>query len=214
VAIVVGDEVDSADGTEPAAAETVWELLPLDRLPARVLREEGAETGTLTLNLPEALGGGSVSTEVVGSDGGQIGEVELDGDDLLFTFTQVNYDVAPIAFPLGLELGPAQISLDPDQPSTLRVNRQTSEIARDFHWLLAAEGAVFDGAASVPFGDTAESEIVSTEALDADRIAVRLRTHWTSEISLASLQLGDETVDAGLIEASADFEGTYVLDFS
>ena len=211
VAIVVGDVADSA---EPAVAETVWEILPLDRLPARVLREEGAETGTLTLTLPEALGGGTVSTEVVGSDGGQIGEVELDGDDLLFTFSEVNYDVTPIKFPLGIELGPARISLDPDQPSTLRVDRQTSEIARDFHWLLTAEGAVFDGAASVPFGDTAESEVVAAETLDDDRVAVRLRTHWTSEVPLASLQIGDESVEAGLIEASADFEGTYILDFS
>jgi hypothetical protein len=210
VAIAVGDEGEAA---ETAAAETFWEMLPLDRLPARVLREEGAETGTLTLTLPDALGGGSVSTEVVGSDGGQIGEVDLDGDNLLFTFTEVNYDVAPIEFPLGIELGPARISLDPDQPSTLRVDRQTNEIARDFHWLLTAEGAAFDGATSVLFGDTAESEVVSAQALDDDRIAVRLRTHWSSEISLAALQIGDETHDAGPIEAGADFEGTYVLDF-
>jgi hypothetical protein len=217
-AIVLGDDagpgLPAATPAAGAEVESAWDLISFDRLPARVLREDDAETGTLTLTLPEALGGGTVTTAVTSGEGGQIGTVEADGDDLLFTFTEVTYDVEAVEFPLGIEFGPGRITLDPDQPSTLRVDRETDEIARDFHWLLTAEGSAFDGEETAAFGDTAASEVVGARRLDEDRIEIILRTHWTSEIPLTSLEIGGQTVDAGLIDAAADFEGAYILDFS
>src|SRR4051794_34835189 len=93
--------------------------LPLDHLPAQVSRGEHAERGTLSLALPKPLAAIKVTAPVTSGAAGAIGKVNRDGDDLIFTFDEITYDVGGIDLPTGRQIAAQTIRLDPSQPSTL-----------------------------------------------------------------------------------------------
>lgn len=191
----------------------VVQALPLDNLPAKISRAEGAERGTLVLTL-KALGGVQVFGQVTSADAGEIGEVHREGDELVFTFSEITYDVAPINLPGGLVIGPQTIRLDPNQVSTMRMNMTTGEISRDFHWLQTATDVLYDGEPTVILGDTAKAQIAEITDLGGNVYTSRMLTHWKSTVTLQTWTIGGVTLPSGEIEATADFDGIYILDFN
>lgn len=189
------------------------QALPLDLLPASVSRGENAEAGTLVLTVP-ALGGIQVVGQISSGAAGQIGEAHREGDTLVFTFTEITYDVAPMALPDGTAIGPQSIRLDPTQPSTLTVDLITGVISRNFHWILTATDVLYDGQPSIGLGDTARAQVVETQNVGENQFSLRLMTHWSSNITLQTWTIGGVTLPSGEIQATAEFDGTYVLDFS
>jgi Cu/Zn superoxide dismutase len=225
--VIIGANADSSDGknagcgviqamTAPNAAEAnlkAVQLLPLDNLPAKVSRGENAEHGTLTLTLP-ALGGVQVVGQIASGAAGQIGTVDKDGDFVVFTFTEITYDIAPIELPGGMRIGPQSIKLDPAQTSTLRTNLKTGEILRDFHWIQTATDVLYDGKPSITLGDTAKAQVSEVKDLGGNRYSVRLLTHWKSSIKLKTWTIGGATLPSGEVQATAEFDGIYMLDFN
>ncbi|MBZ0317105.1 MAG: hypothetical protein K8L91_11855 [Anaerolineae bacterium] len=204
--------IDFNTGGAPSDGNlTAIEALPLDTLPAKVSRGEGAEHGTLVMSLPD---GSQISGQVVSGAAGQIGEVSRTGDDLIFTFTEITYDVAPMQLPGGLAIGPQTIKLDPSQPSTLTVNLTTGEISRNFHWVLTATDVLYNGQPSIVLGDTASAELAETTDLGGNIHTIRLLTHWSSTISLDTWTVGGVTLPSGQVVATAEFDGVYTLDFN
>lgn len=187
--------------------------VPLDQLPAKVSREEGAEHGTLVLTL-QSMGGIQIVGDVRSAEAGQIGEVTLEGDMLVFTFTEITYDVAPINLPGGFRIGAQSIKLDPAQSSTLKMDINTGEIFRDFHWIQTATDVLYNASPSIALGDTAKAEVAEVRDLGNNQYAIRLLTHWKSLISLETWTIGGVTMPSGDIEATAEFDGIYILDFN
>lgn len=189
------------------------EALPLDQLPAKIRRDEDAERGTLVLTL-KALGGVQVVGQVTSADAGEIGEVHREGDTLVFTFTEITYDVAPITLPGGIVIGPQSIRLDPSQTSTMRMDMTTGEITRDFHWLQTATDVLYDGEPTIVLGDTAKAKIAEITDLGGNVYTSRMLTHWKSSVTLQTWTIGGVTLPSGELEATADFDGIYILDFN
>jgi Cu-Zn family superoxide dismutase len=198
-----------------AAEGNLWALqrLPLTSLPASVYRGENAEEADLTLTL-NALGGVQIPGRVEGANSGIIGSVNMEGDFLVFTFNNVNYNVFPLEIPGGFSIGQQSIMLDPNQTSTIRVNMTTGEIQRNFFWIQTATDVLYNGQPSVPLGDTAETQVAEVRNLGNDRYVVRMLTNWQSTINLTSWEIGGVSVPAGEIIATADFDGVYILDFN
>jgi Cu/Zn superoxide dismutase len=198
-----------------AAEGNLWAVnrLPLTTLPATIYRGENAEEADMTLTLT-ALGGAQINGHVEGASAGPIGEVNMDGDFLVFTFTNVDYNVFPVEIPGGYSIGQQRITLDPEQASTIRVNMTTGEIQRDFHWLQTATGDVlYNGGSTVGLGDTAHTEVAEVRNLGNGRYTVRMLTNWSSVIELETWSIGGIELPSGNIEATADFDGVYILDF-
>ncbi|MFN8373313.1 MAG: superoxide dismutase family protein [Anaerolineae bacterium] len=197
------------------AEGNLWAVnrLPLTTLPATIYRGENAEEADITLTL-NPLGGAQINGRVEGASAGPIGELSMDGDFLVFSFTNVDYNVYPLALPDGNGIGQQYISLDPAQASTICVNMATGEIQRDFHWLQTASGDVlYNGGSTVGLGDTAHTEVAEVRNLGNGRYMVRMLTNWTSTIELSSWSIGGVELPAGTIDAAADFDGVYILDF-
>jgi len=187
--------------------------LPLDLLPGTISRDDGAEHGTLVLTLA-ALGGIQIQGQIASGAAGQMGTVTRDGDFVVFNFTEITYDVSPISLPGGLSIGPQTIKLDPGQSSTLRTNVVTGEIFRDFHWIQTATDVLYDGSPDLALGDRASAQMAEVNNLGDNRYSVRLLTHWRSSIHLNTWTIGGATLPSGDIEATAEFDGTYILDFN
>ncbi|MBI5929431.1 MAG: hypothetical protein HY862_08990 [Chloroflexi bacterium] len=191
----------------------VVEKLPLDTLPAAVSRDEGAEHGALTMTLPGTPSAQLVG-QVVSGAAGQIGEVTRTGDVLIFTFTEITYNVAPMQLQGGLSIGPQTIQLDPSQPNTLEVNLKTGVISRNFHWILTATDVLYNGQPSIVLGDTAKAEVAEVNDLGGNVYNIRLLTHWRSVISLDTWTINGTTLPSGEVIATAEFDGVYTLDFN
>ena len=189
------------------------QVLPLDTLPATVSRAEGAETGTLVMTLP-AMGNAQIVSQITSGAAGQIGQVTQEGDSLLFTFTEITYNVAPMELPGGFRIGPQTIQLDPTQTSTLAVNLTTGEITRNFHWLMTATDVLYNGQSSIILGDTAAAQVAGVTSPAANQYNLRLLTHWKSTISLTTWTISGTELPGGEIEATAEFDGIYLLDFN
>lgn len=189
------------------------QALPLDQLPAKVSRGENAERATFVLTLV-ALGGAQVTGQIASADAGQIGSVDKNGDLLVFTFTEITYNVSELEFPGGLKIGPQTIKLDPSQPSTLTTNLTTGEITRNFHWLQTATDVLYNGQPTVALGDTAKAQIAEIKDLGGNVYSVRLLTHWKSSIKLDTWTIAGTTLPGGEVQAAAEFDGTYMIDFN
>ncbi len=206
--------VHTLASAETAAANlAAIAAVPLDQLPAKVSREEGAEHGTLVLTL-QSMGGIQIVGDVRSGAAGQIGDVTREGDMLVFNFTEITYDVAPINLPGGFRIGAQTIKLDPAQPSTLKMDINTGEIFRDFHWIQTATDVLYDDSPSIALGDTAKAQVAEVRDLGDNRYAIRLLTHWKSLISLETWTIGGVTMPSGDIEATAEFDGVYIMDFN
>jgi Cu/Zn superoxide dismutase len=198
-----------------AAEGNLWAVnrLPLTTLPATIYRGENAEVADLTMTLI-GLGGVQIQGRAEGKTPGPIGEVNMEGDFLVFTFTNVDYNVYPLTLPDGQSIGQQEITLDPDQPSTIRVDMTTGEIQRDFHWIQTSSGDVlYNGEVSVPLGDNAATEVGEVRNLGNGRYMIRMLTNWSSVIELSTWSVGGLELPGGNIEAAAQFDGVYILDF-
>jgi Cu/Zn superoxide dismutase len=210
--IACGTVAPVLDATSARNNLTAIQALPLELLPASVSREDNAEHGTLILSLP-ALGGVQIVGQITSGAAGQIGEVHQEGDILIFTFSEITYDIAPIELPGGLVIGPQTIQLDPSQASSQQINLTTGEISRNFHWLQTATDVLYDGQPTITLGDTGRSQIASVTHLGGNRYAIRMLTHWQSAVTLQTWTIGNTTLPSGEIQASAEFDGTYIIDF-
>lgn len=201
--------------TAATSADTLAALqaLPYDLLPATVSREANAEQGSLVMTLA-ALNGAEILSQITSGDAGQIGEVTREGDILTFTFTEITYTIAPISLPGGFFIGEQSIALDPSQPSTMQVNLTTGEVTRNFHWIMTATDVLYDGQPSVGLGDTAAAEIVEIQQVSENVYAVRLVTHWKTSLTLTTWTIGGTTMPSGQIDSAAEFDGTYIIDFT
>jgi hypothetical protein len=208
-AVATPDTAATPDDASLAAIQR----LPLDHFPAQVSRGEHAERGTLGLALPGPLASLKLSAEVNSGAAGPIGRVAHDADFLVFTFDEITYDVTPIKLPSGHRIASQTIQLDPSQPSTLCFDLTTGLISRNFHWILTGTNVLYDAAPSVSLGDRGRATIADVTELDPDRFTIRLLTHWESEIDLATWSVDGITLPSGHIDATADFDGTYLLDF-
>jgi hypothetical protein len=188
-------------------------VLPLTRLPATVSRGRNAERGTLTLALPSAAPTLKVKTRVTSGAPGRIGTVTKSGGQLVFKFTSITYDVAPIALPGQPTIDSQTITLDPARPSTLRINLRTGRITRDFHWLLRGTNVRYNGSPILPLGDTGSSRVATVTKLGASRYSIRLLTDWKTQIILQSWTVDGQALQGGVIHASAVFDGAYLLHF-
>lgn len=188
--------------------------LPTEPASAEVSRGEHAETGTLSLSLPGALSSVKVSATVKSNSAGPIGRVERTGDALLFSFKEITYDVSAITLPMGGQIAPQTIRLDPSQPSTLCVDLATGHITRNFHWLMTGTNVHYDGSPTIALGDRGRATVEDVTRIDPDHYAIHLLTHWQSEIDLKTWTLDGNTLPSGKIKAAAEFDGTYQLDFS
>lgn len=196
------------------AALAAIALLPLDRLDAVVSRADGAEKGELTLGLPGALAAIKLSAQVQSDSSGPIGTVDKIGDELVFRFDEVTYEVAEIILPIGGKIDGQKIRLDPDQPSTMCVDLTTGKITRNFHWLMTGTNVLYDGSATLALGDRGKATVADIKKVDEDHYAIHLLTHWQSEFELTTWSLNGTTLPSGKVLASAEFEGTYTIDFS
>jgi hypothetical protein len=203
----------AAGATPDAASLAAIDRLPLDHFPAQVSRGEHAEHGTLTLALPAPLAGLKVSAEVNSGAAGPIGRVVHEGNSLVFTFTDITYDVTSVDLPNGRRIAAQTIQLDPAQSSTLCVDLASGQITRNFHWLLTGTNVRYDGVSTIALGDRGRASVADVTAIDRDRYTIRLLTHWQSEIDLTTWSVDGVTLPSGRIEATAEFDGTYLLDF-
>ena len=217
-AVLACVEVGSSAGGGPAIPGPASNLaavkrIPIKRLPAAVEREKSAERGKLTLTLLP-LAGAKVATEVRSDSAGRIGRVSMSGRKLVFRFDRITYRVAALHLPGGLTIGPQRIKLDPSRPSTLMVDLGTGVITRNFHWLLTATDAEYNGRHTLPLGDRGRAGVAGVRRLSSDRYAIHLVTLWTSPLELATWTASGTTLPGGRITASALFDGTYILDFA
>lgn len=198
-----------------AAEGNLWAVdrLPLDMLPATIYRGENAEEADMVLTL-DALNGAQINGRVEGASAGPIGEVTMDGDFLVFTFNHVDYNVFPLELPGGFSLGQQTINLDPEQTSTIRVNLTTGEIQREFHWIQTASDVLYNGVPSIPLGDTARTRVAEVRNLGNNRYSVRMLTNWRSVLEIETWEVAGIALPGGNIEATADFDGVYTLDFN
>jgi hypothetical protein len=137
-----------------------------------------------------------------------------DGDNLVFAFTEITYDVAPIQLPGGFSIGAQSIKLDPSQPSTMTVNLKTGEVIRNFHWIMTSTDVLYNGSSSIALGDTASAEIAEIKDLGNNQYAVRLITHWKTNLTLDTWSIGGVTLPGGQIDSIAEFDGIYMVDFN
>lgn len=145
---------------------------------------------------------------------GRIGRVSKSGRKLVFRFDRITYRVAALRLPGGVAIGPQRIRLDPSRSSTLTVDLGTGVITRNFHWLLTATDAEYNGRHTLALGDRGRAGVASVRRLSSDRFAIHLLTLWASPIKLSTWTVGGRTLPGGRITASALFDGTYVLDFA
>lgn len=207
---IVQSTATAWDASDTIAA---FQTLPLDLIPASVSREEKAERGSLIMTL-DALGGAQIMTQIISGDGGQIGTMTREGDNLLFTFTEITYEVGTIHLPGGLSIAPQRITLDPSQPSTMQVNLTTGEVTRNLHWIMTGTNVLYDGQPSVALGDTANAQIVEIQNLGNNQFSVRLITHWKAELAPTSMTINGTVVPGGRITSQAEFDGKYLIDFN
>ena len=197
----------------PARTLAAVRRIPLDRLPAAVERTKNAEHGKLTLALVP-LAGVKVTTNVRSDTAGRIGRVSKNGQKLVFTFGHITYRVASLHLPAGLAIGPQQIKLDTTRPSTLTVDLKTGAITRNFHWLMTATDARYNGRRTLALGDRGRAGVASVTKLSSNRFSIHLLTLWTSPLKLSTWAVGGKTLPGGQITASALFDGTYILNFA
>ena len=197
---------------EPKSTLKAIELIPVNRFPAEVLRDKNAERGTLTLTVPGPLAA-AVTAHVRSDTAGVIGRASRVGQQILFRFSRITYAVAPISLPGGLKVGAQRIALDSSQPNTLTLDLRTGKLTRNFHWLLTATNAEYDGRHTLALGDTGQAGVARVTKLGYDRYSIRLLTLWRSQFTLKTWTVAGKTLPSGKIEAKADFDGTYILDF-
>lgn len=205
--------IQTAEAWNPDDTIAALQNLPLDLIPATVSREARAERGSLIMTL-NALGGTQILTQIISGEGGQIGTMTREGDILTITFTEITYDVGAIQLPGGLSIEPQRITLDPSQTSTLQIDLTTGEVTRNLHWLMTGTNVLYDGQPSVALGDTASVQIVEIEDLGNNQFAVRLITHWKTDLALTTWTINGTTVPSGQVDALAEFDGRYVIDFN
>lgn len=202
-----------AVATPDDAALAAIARLPLDHFPAQVSRGEHAEHGALTLSLPGPLSSVKLTADVNSGAAGPIGRAVRDGGYLVFAFSEITYDVTPLPLPTGHTIAAQTIRLDPSQPSSLCVDLATGRITRNFHWLLTGTNIRYDGAPTIALGDRGRATVAGVTALDPNRFTIRLLTHWQSEIDLTTWTVDGVTLPSGRVDATAEFDGTYLLDF-
>jgi Cu-Zn family superoxide dismutase len=202
----------SSDATSEATLASL-QSLPLDLAPAAVSREEGAETGALVMTL-HAMNGMQVLSQITSGAAGQIGSMTQEGNTLMFTFTEITYDVAPIQLPGGFSIGAQSIKLDPSQPSTMQVDLNTGAVTRNFHWIMTSTDVLYNGESSIALGDTASAQIAEITDMGNNVFAVRLVTHWKTNLTLDTWSIGGVTLPGGTIDSIAEFDGLYLVDFN
>ncbi len=213
VAVAGISSAQAASIPAPSATLRAIAQIPVARFPAAVLRDKDAERGTLTLSVPISLAP-RVTAHVRSDTAGVIGRASRVGNQLLFRFTRITYAVAPISLPGGLKVGAQRIALDSSQPNTLAIDLRTGKLTRNFHWLLTATNALYDGSRTLALGDTGRAGVATVKSLGYDRYSIRLLTAWKSQFTLKTWTVGGKTLPSGKIDAKADFDGTYILDFA
>ncbi|GAC1443781.1 MAG: hypothetical protein NVSMB52_02500 [Chloroflexota bacterium] len=186
--------------------------LPVGRLPARVLQNPGSGRGILTLTFPSY--GLRVATSFVNHSRAVVGTVTKSSTHLVFVFTHLSYTVAPFLLPTGARIGQQTLRLDPSTTSTLRVDLRTGAITRNFHWKLSGGNALYNGSPSVALADHGKSTVQRMSARGSKRYSITIRTKWKSRVALTSFRVGGRSQPAGIVNAHAQFTGTYVLVLS
>jgi hypothetical protein len=202
------------DALPPDAITNAIASLPLFDQPQPVRREANAGQGTVTLSLPEPLDALRVEIAAVAGAAGQIGTVEDAGDYLVFQADFLAYDLAPVALPGGIEVGPQTLDLDPAHADVLCIDTKTGDVFRHFRWILTATDATYDGQPTLPLEDTARIDVLGFTDLGNGEAELRLRTRWQGQLSLDEWTVDDQQLPGGTVNATSVFEDTYIVNIS
>lgn len=200
------------DALPPDAIANAIASLPLFDQPKPVRREANAGQGTVTLSLPEPLDALRVEIAAVAGAAGPIGTVEDAGDYLVFQADFLAYDLAPVALPGGIEVGPQTLDLDPAHTDVLCIDTKTGDVFRHFRWHLTPTNATYDGQPTLPLEDTARIDVLGFTDLGNGEAELHLRTSWKGRISLNEWTVDGQTLPGGTIDANSVFEDTYIVN--
>jgi hypothetical protein len=129
-------------------------------------------------------------------------------------FANLHYRVSPITLPTGQRIGPQTFTLDPYHVSSIHVKIATDAVTRNFHWILRATNALYDGSHDLSLLDAGKSVGKQLRHLYGNRYSITIVTHWKAQINLKSFSVSGYPQPAGMVAARALFHGTYVLVFS
>ncbi len=212
--IVVGvATAANTDGLQSTALSRVaaFNRLPGSDFPAKVMRTQQREVGTLTFRLSALAGDMSLNASAGSISHGLVGTITRSSTDFVLRFTQLRYRVDSIKLPNGINVASQTITLDPKAQSTLRIDRRTGVATSDLHWVVDAPNVLYNGSHTIEFPDKGQRRFVSFKQIGPRRYSFSIISKWHGSVTLTRWSVAGTALPAGHVAISGTWDGYYAL---
>jgi|GEM_PF-3126448 len=199
----------------PSGASTAvagFNRLPAPAFPAIVSRDQAPETGALTTRMT-FLGQKIALITTVTSVGqqGTVGTVTRTGSDFVLRLLKLQYSVEPIKLPNGLTIARQTIALNPNEQSTLLIDRHSGAVTSDVHWLVNGTNVLYNGSHTISIPDMGQRRFLSFKSIGTGRYSFKISSTWSGSVALTSWSVQGRRLPPGRVEMSGSWNGSYLL---